>query len=126
SVDQASLALVLLGLFGASDVEAVHVDGLQTRHHQSVATAAGREYEAKAVRAFWTDASFMRECAPPGSSIPEPLTLWFAIEDDGTLSDLAIAPETPIAKCIRRRVADRVFPEPPAPFVARIDLSFRD
>jgi hypothetical protein len=125
-VDQASLAFVLLGLFGAPGVDDVRVDRLEERHRQSIASPAGREYEAEAVRAFRGDASVVRECAPSGARTPERLTLWLAIEEDGTVRDLAIAPETAVARCIRRQVADRVFPEPPAPFVARIDLPFRD
>ncbi len=126
SVDQASLAFVLLGLFGAPVEGVARVENLEQRYRHSVASPAGREYETKAVRAFWGDARFMRECAPPGAPLPEPLTIWFAIEDDGSLSELAVAPETAIGKCIGRKVSDRVFPEPPGPFVARIDLSFRD
>jgi hypothetical protein len=123
-VDQASLAFVLLALFGAPDADAARIDALQERHRLSVASPAGKEYEAKAAHVLAADASLLRECAPAGAGA-EPLTLWLAIEEDGRLSDLAVSPETPVAKCVRRRVADRVFPAPPAALVARVELPFR-
>jgi hypothetical protein len=123
-VDQASLAFVLLGLFGANPADSARLASLEERHRQSIASPAGREYETEALRAFRGDATIVGECAPPGSPRPDPVTIWFAIEGDGRVGELAIDPATHVARCIAIRVRGRAFPEPPGPFVARIDLSF--
>jgi hypothetical protein len=119
-VDQASLAFVLLGLFGSTPEDTAHLASLEERHRQSVASPAGRKYEPKALRAFFGDSAFLSECA--ASESPDPITIWFAVAEDGRMGELAIDPASHAARCIAIAVRGRTFPAPPGPFVGRVDL----
>jgi len=97
---------------------------LETRYQKSISTPQGKEYEMKAVQAFWGDASFMRECAPPNTPIADPLTIYFEVKPDGGMGELVISPETKVASCIAKNVKNRHFPKPPSEYVVKIDLNF--
>jgi hypothetical protein len=98
---------------------------LDARNRRDTATPAGREFERKVVSAFWGDAAFVRECAPPDAPVPEPFTIWLEIKRDGSMGALVMEPETSVAKCIRKRLPPRTFEKPAADFVASIELSFK-
>ncbi len=99
---------------------------LEARYQKSISTPQGKEYEMKAVQAFWGDASFMRECAPPNTPIAEPLTIYFEVKPDGGMGQLVIHPETKVANCIAKNVKNRRFPTPPKDYVVKIDLKFTE
>jgi len=123
-----ALAVVLLSLCSVSSaIVESGAEGLKARHDRSIATSQGRQYEEGAVRRFWGDARFMQECAPKGSPIAEPLTIYFEVGADGRMGRLLITPETAVGKCIRGHVLGRRFDAPPAgDFVVKIDLEFRE
>ena len=112
------LALVSFSVHGAD------TKSLEARYQKSISTPHGQEYEMKAVQAFWGDASFMRECAPPNTPIAEPLTIYFEVKPDGGMGQLVLNPETKVATCIARHVKNRRFPKPPFDYVVKIDLNF--
>jgi len=56
--------------------------------------------------------------------VAEPLTIFFVVKRDGTMSEISIAPETKVGACIKKHVANRKFPIPEKDFVVRIDLQF--
>lgn len=105
---------------------AVRIHRLATRNQQCTATPEGRQFEQEVVRAFWGDASFMRECAPTGSPVTDPLTIYVEVKTDGRMGTLAITPDTQVARCIRAHVMERQFPLPATVFVAKIDLQFTE
>jgi hypothetical protein len=76
-------------------------------------------------KAFWGDASFMRECVPASVKIAAPFTIYFEVRPDGALGDVLFVPETKTAECIRQHVMDRRFPTPPGgAYVTKIDMRF--
>ena len=54
-----------------------------------------RDYEVTSVAAFWGDASFMAKCAPAGSPLSQPFTIYFEVLEDGRLGSLVFNPRTP-------------------------------
>ncbi len=97
---------------------------LEERNKIDTQTSEGKTYEMEATKVFWGNATFMRECAPPGSPVAEPLTILFVVKKDGTMGEMSITPETKVAACIKKHVANRRFPIPKKEFVVRIDLQF--
>jgi len=121
------LGLVSLSLAAAVAIAGPQVEGLKDRHDRCIESAEGRRYEQRAVERFWGDAAFMSECAPPGSPIPERLTIFFEVRSDGAMGELSIRPQTETAMCIRKHVLGRRFDPPPSnAFVVRIDLKFNE
>jgi hypothetical protein len=116
--------VLLLAVLASPARSQVTLETLEDRHQQSVSTPLGREYETEAGRAFWGDARFMRECAPPESPVAEPLTIYFVVGNDGRLGQLTIIPKSKVADCVRSHVAGRQFPKPPSEFVGKIYLRF--
>jgi hypothetical protein len=112
------LTLVACSAYGADSRT------FEARYQKSISTPQGQEYEMKAVQAFWGDAGFMRECAPPNTPIAEPLTIYFEVKPDGGMGQLVISPETKVANCIVKNVKNRRFPKPPNDYVVKIDLNF--
>ena len=105
-------------------VQSADTKTLEARYQKSISTPQGKEYEMKAVQAFWGDASFMRECAPPSTPIADPLTIYFEVKRDGGMGELVISPETKVANCITKHVKNRHFPKAPNEYVVKIDLNF--
>lgn len=97
---------------------------LEERNKIDTQTSKGKAYEIDAIKAFWGNAAFMRECAPPGTPVAEHLKILFVVKRDGTLGEIVIAPETKVGSCIRKHVAKRKFPIPKKEFVVRIYLQF--
>ena len=98
---------------------------LVTRNEKSISTPQGKEYEMKAIQAFWGDAGFMRKCSPSSGQIPEPLTILFEVRSDGHIGEYKISPDTKVGRCIAEHTRHRLLPLPPINFVVRIDLTFR-
>jgi hypothetical protein len=96
----------------------------ETRAAQSLATPEGRAYEEQANKAFWGSASFMGECAPITSKLPDPVTLYVEILSDGRMGQFEIIPMTDVAKCIKERRGSVQFPKPPVPYVLKLQLRF--
>ena len=78
----------------------------------------------KAVKAFWSDPRFMRECVPQDGPIAEPLTIYFEVKPDGQMGLLEINPRTEVARCVAKNVGNLRFPEPTDEFVVKIGLRF--
>lgn len=116
----------LLFLFLVLPAQGTDIKTLEARYQESITTPHGKEYEMKAVQAFWGDASFMRECAPPNSPIAESLTIYFEVKRDGGMGELIINPKTKVANCIAKNVKIRQFPKPPNEYVGKIDLQFTE
>ena len=114
-----SIFFISFPLFGGSTVEE-----MEARHQKNVSTPQGKSFEKEAVYAFWGDYHFMRECAPPNAPVAEPLTIYFEILLDGTLGEVVITPDTPVAQCIKEKTANRRYSKPPEKFVAKINLKF--
>jgi len=105
-------------LFGGSTVEE-----MEARHQKNVSTPQGKSFEKEAVYAFWGDYHFLRECAPLAGSVTE-YVVYFEILPDGTLGEVVIVPDTPVAQCIKEKTANRRYSKPPEKFVAKISLKF--
>ncbi len=101
------------------------MEELEERNTKDTASPSGKEYEKKAVQAFWSDVSFMRKCAPPAAPIAKSLLIYFEVKNNGTLGQLEITPKTKVASCIAKYVQQRVFPQPPSEFVVKIKLDFK-
>ena len=78
----------------------------------------------KAVKAFWSDPRFMRECVPQDGPIAEPLTIYFEVKPDGQMGLLEINPRTEVARCVAKNVGNLRFPEPTDEFVVKLGLRF--
>jgi hypothetical protein len=64
------------------------------------------------------------EAAGPGG--PREFRAVIVVQQDGTVSEVALNPETEIAKCVRKALLQETFPAPPvAPFHDLMQLSFR-
>jgi hypothetical protein len=102
---------------------APNVEEMATRAQQSL--ARDNKYSMISAKAFWGDASFMRECVPASVKIAAPFTIYFEVRPDGALGDVLFVPETKTAECIRQHVMDRRFPTPPGgAYVTKIDMRF--
>ena len=102
------------------------IDAMEARHQASIASNEGKTYEMKAAQAFFGDAAFMRECAPPGVTTPETVTIYFEVMPAGKMGELLILPEGKVSKCISGHVRDRAFPSPPETYVGKIELTFKE
>ena len=117
-------ALCLFGAFSLSAIASSSVDDMSTRARQSLARDAA--YEMTSTREFWGDASFMKDCVPPGSPVQAPFAIYFEVLPNGHLGSLLFAPATPLSACIKRHISGRRFSNPPAgvSYVTKIDLTF--
>ena len=100
--------------------------------HKEAAAAANRseatdsvKYETSAVKAFWGDATFMRDCAPRHSSVAAPFDIYVEILPNGHIGRSLFVPETKAAKCVRDHTAGRRFPARANTFVLHIAMSFK-
>ena len=90
-----------------------------------VSLASDSAYEMESIKAFWGDASFLRQCLPPHQSTPEPFVIYFEVLPSGELGATVFEPLTNLAKCIQAHTVHRVFPKPPGTgYVTRIVMSF--
>ena len=106
-----SRLLFLVGLaFLISCGGRTNVAALEQRNERDTASAEGEAFEMEAIRAFWGDAAFMRECAPPQAATADSVTIYFEVRTDGSLGELLITPDTPVGRCIAAAVEDRQFP----------------
>ena len=103
---------------------ATPVEELEARYQRAISTAEGLSYEMKAVQAFWGNAQFMRECAPPNAPVADPLTIYVVIEPSGVISDYVIVPDSKVATCITKHTRDRALPPPPSNYTLKIELKF--
>ena len=96
-------------------------------HQQSLSTDEGKKYEASAIEAFWGDRKFMSYCVPEGGEAAA-LLVYFQLDAEGKLEDIAIDPPSTAAHCIKNNVAGHSFPPPPGNkvYVGKIDLQFQD
>ncbi len=99
---------------------------LEKRNLVDVANQNGKNFEAEVVRNFWGDAKFMMQCVPPGSPIHKPFTIYIEILKTGKIGELAFTLNTNATKCIESFVRKRQFLKPQNPFVAKIELSFKE
>ncbi len=97
---------------------------LEELNRQCISEPGGQEYERTAIKAFFGDVSFMRECAPPDAPIAESFTIYFQVLTTGRMGEIYFFPETPVAACVGRRVIDKTFPTPKRPFMVKVPLSF--
>jgi hypothetical protein len=85
-----------------------------------------RWYEAVAIQTFVGEDGELAQCAAT-ARVDEPRSFDFLIHvlPGGVLSFPLAVPETEVAKCIRERTRNRLFPSPPgdAHFVARVTLT---
>ena len=88
-------------------------------------TADSTNYEMSAVAAFWGDASFMRECAPPNSPVAAPFDIYVEILPSGRIGRSLFLPETKVAKCVQDHIVGRTFPARANAFVLYIAMSFK-
>jgi hypothetical protein len=64
------------------------------------------------------------QSAGPGE--PAPFRAVIVVEKNGTVSEVALDPETEVAKCLRKALLQETFPEPPvAPFHDLMQMSFK-
>ena len=119
------ILLISLGVtsscFGELDVAS-----LEQRNEQDTSSVAGKAFEKDAVRAFWGNVIFMRECAPPEFPVADSLTIYFEVRTDGSLGGILILPDTTAGRCIAKAVSGRQFPIPTEDFVAKVDLKFQE
>jgi hypothetical protein len=112
-------------LFSMASVNAMTLTELEARAAKDAASQAGSAYQMQATQAFWGNAAFMKECAPPGSQNVEPFSIFLEIKADGQMGQLDFKPTTAVAQCIASKVKGKLFPAPPYPYVLRIDLRFK-
>ncbi len=100
---------------------------LLARAQQEMATDTGTAYDKVMGRQFeskHTD-TVARCVRVAGTPEPKPFQAVIVVEQDGTVSQVALDPETEIAKCIRGALLQDTFPKPPfAPFHDLLRLSF--
>jgi hypothetical protein len=82
------------------------------------------EYRRAAVQAFWGDAAFMRECAPPGAPLAQAFDIYFEVQSSGARGRILVDPVTEVAQCVQRNTVARMFPKPDSSFVVHIALKF--
>ena len=93
-------------------------------HEEFIANENGRSYANLAVGQFWGDISFMRQCAPPDSPVPESFDIFYIVTIDGAIESIHLFPETKTGKCIKENVKTRAFNKPPTKFVGHIEMEF--
>jgi hypothetical protein len=121
------LALITTALLvmPGSSIAASSIEQMARRAKESL--ASNGRYEEVSVKAFWSDISFMSECAPAaGQPAAAAFTIYFEVLPNGDLGEVVLDPETMTAECIRRHVAHRKFPKPPGgPYVTKIYMKFK-
>jgi hypothetical protein len=121
-------AILLVAITSATYLDlavAKDLSELELRHRESISTTEGKSYESAALRAFWGDLSYMPQCAAEAGSQAQPIKIYYEIDLNGSMSDLVIAPETPLGQCIRLHVQDHTFPKPPYSWVGKIKFSIQ-
>ena len=114
----------IIATFATTLVPGATIEQLEARANECLMTVDGRSYDEVANRAFWRDASFMGECAPPGGAVADPITIYVEILSDGRMGQFEIVPKTAVARCILERASAREFPKPPMPYVLKIEVRF--
>ena len=99
---------------------------LDERNRVNVESSEGREYEMKAIQAFWGSPHFMSTCVPRNAPLPKSHTIYFEVNPDGKMQRLVINPITQVANCIAKNVYNRQLPKPPSDFVVKIELNFTE
>ena len=118
------LASALAGA-AADTIFAQDITALEARHHASISTPEGKEYEKKGLRAFWGDVSYMPACVAEAGSDAEPIRIFYEVNASGELTELVIVPKSVLGECIRRHVEKHTFPKPPHAWVGDIRFSIR-
>ena len=118
------VVLTAYAVLAGQAFSATPVAELEARYQRAISTAEGQAYEMKAVQAFWGNAQFMRECAPPNAPVTAPLNIYVGIEPTGSISDYVIVPNSAVATCIEKHTRHRVFPPPPSDYTLKIELKF--
>ena len=116
----------LFSLFFSSLIFASEFDELDQRNKHDINLDGGSEFETSVVRHFWGDAKFMRVCVPPDTPIPESFTIYVEILSDGSVGEFVFTRNNVVTKCIREEVENRLFPSFGQPFMAKINLSFKE
>ena len=113
-------------LFHEEMSDGLSLQDLEQLYQQNISKPGGREYACKAIKAFWGNLAFMRECAPPNAPTAESFTIFFQVLPNGRMGQIYLFPETSVGKCIKKHVLKRNFPMPAEPFVVRIRLAFTE
>ncbi len=103
-------------------------DELLAKANQDMGTEKGAAYDEAIGKQIETKhtatVSACVQSAGPGE--PEPFRVVIVVEKSGAVSEVALDPETEIAKCVRKALLQETFPAPPvAPFHDLMQLSFK-
>ncbi|HEX7028102.1 MAG TPA: hypothetical protein VF268_12745 [Gammaproteobacteria bacterium] len=91
----------------------------------SESTAEGKAYKRRVIQQLFSNASFMGKCAPPGSEVVDPFTLYFEIGEDGLVSAIAADPQTPAASCMIDAIRERSFEAPEKAHAVKLEMRFK-
>lgn len=113
--------LLIPALVSASDI----LSDLEQRNKEDTSKSGGSETEMQIVQQFWGNPHFMRQCLPPGSSIPEPFVIYIDLID-GHTNRIAFSKNSTVTSCIYQNVKDKTYQISHKRFVAKIDMKFSE
>lgn len=91
----------------------------------SESTEEGKAYNRRVIQQLFDNASFMGKCAPPGSEVVDPFTLYFEIGEDGLVAAFAADPQTPAASCMLDAIRKRSFEAPEKAHTVKLEMHFQ-
>jgi hypothetical protein len=83
-------------------------------------------YEMKAMPAYFGDGAFMAKCAPPGSPVSDPFTIYISVSSVGRIEDQVAYPASAVARCMINASSGRSLPAPKAALVVKLEMRFTE
>jgi hypothetical protein len=97
------------------------IEQLDARNASDTGNDEGARYEARVMSMMIDEIGLLRTCEL--SSEQKPFSLYLDIADDGTIKDIRLTTEPPIAACIRRTLAEKKFPPFEGGFLVKLIIS---
>ena len=114
--------IALLGLvIGVASADSVET--FEQRHRASIATDEGRAYESVASNRFRSDLGFLPKCIRRTGVGSGAMTIYYAIDEDGRITELFFTPDSALVECVRDEIETRRFPPAPPDWVGKITLT---
>lgn len=98
------------------------IEQLKQRNAKNTDSPAAKDYELKVIQGFFGEGEVLQACLPP--LFTGEMTAYIVVGEQGNQEQVVIFPEGSIAQCIIKETANRTYPAPAAPFVAKATVSF--
>ena len=100
------------------------IENLEAQYKQNISTEYGKKYYHSAIKYLFTNANFMKECAPPNGPLVDGFTFYISVSKSGKVKDVTVVPENKAALCFKKHVSKKIFPKPKTEFIVKEKFIF--